>query len=71
MHITGDKNIIGSKLKHKLINTYFIGSVTTLSTTVPGGGFFGGNSPCLEWLINLVLIRFVTKINANGTEFGP
>ena len=49
-------------------NTYLVGSVTTVSITVPGRGFSG---PLLLGAKNLALIRFVTITNANGIDFGP
>lgn len=54
--------------KIEIIQTYLVGSVTTLSITVPGWGFIG---PFAELAKNLVLIRLVTMINANGTDVGP
>lgn len=47
---------------------YLVGSVTTVSTIVPGRGFSG---PLWPGAKNLALIRLVTITNANGTELGP
>lgn len=52
----------------KIVTTYLVGSVTTLSTTVPGRGL---RAPWLLLKKNRVLIRFVTMTKTNGTEFGP
>lgn len=54
--------------KIKAFITYLVGSVTTLSIIVPGWGFKG---PLAELAKNLVLMRLVTMINANGTEDAP
>jgi len=45
-----------------------VGSVTTLSITVPGWGFSG---PLLVGAKNLELMRFVTIRKAKGTELAP